>query len=661
MQQGEILDDVVALGGAPLDELCCPFDHGIIIPASTMLTSAGEHLLYYEGRVTFHEARYKHADGTGIPMAIGLAAWKRHRLAGVRHEPGHRSSSVGKQPALCSELVTKPIDLTQVAALGPYYFTVNVGFGGSAPTAANSSSALVAEVLRDCSGGVPDDSSKRSAPIRPLLRAVPVQLDSTSAVLRWRATGGGRKQSSAMLRTARKVRLRFVLCGSAKLYSFTAWRMANADTPTGSEDGSTSTASTGAGESVDGAKAAATLVPLPTPLHDLSAQREARWSNRWADRAAEMNEHAVVYGSCSQEAAPFVEWQETVKRNDFHTPHNLGSCPPIRPIKCAFPVAMAPDGMQPAIDGVGSCKAHCVKTCGSCRYASFSWAKYTCACYERCPWRFLAIGQEVDNTHPELLVDRPVISLVDGDPDPFDYVTFNVHEPSVAAKLKGPPTLRNGSVLRPFPQRLWNTTAEWAADWSRYSATLKAEGLRPYSLMPGAKGKGAGDVRAKAEGSAADEDSGRPVVDGLGENATGVELDERGRLVLGARVGFCGVTAFNAKCEGPTSSSRGAFQLSLLLEGVPVPHDWKVLFATCEQECLRCARCNYITVSRKADDCSWYESCDMDSLHTVWSGFYSKRVRTQDASGGPLNARVPSLAQRLGFGRLGKTRMAGRG
>jgi hypothetical protein len=30
--------------------LCCPFDHGIVLPASNMLTVGGEHLLHYEGR-----------------------------------------------------------------------------------------------------------------------------------------------------------------------------------------------------------------------------------------------------------------------------------------------------------------------------------------------------------------------------------------------------------------------------------------------------------------------------------------------------------------------------------------------------------------------------------------------------------------------------------
>lgn len=45
-------------GVVPLDELCCPFDHGIVIPSSSLLTVQGEHRLYYEGRQGYHEARY---------------------------------------------------------------------------------------------------------------------------------------------------------------------------------------------------------------------------------------------------------------------------------------------------------------------------------------------------------------------------------------------------------------------------------------------------------------------------------------------------------------------------------------------------------------------------------------------------------------------------
>jgi hypothetical protein len=110
-------------------------------------------------------------------MAIGLAVWKRHRLAGVRHEPNLAAApgvrhepnlGVRHEPNLaaapgrqCTEVLTKPLELAQLGADGPFYFTVNVGFGhaeghgsaqdgashatgGAAP--AHGASALFAEV-----------------------------------------------------------------------------------------------------------------------------------------------------------------------------------------------------------------------------------------------------------------------------------------------------------------------------------------------------------------------------------------------------------------------------------------------------------------------------------------------------------------------------------
>ena len=100
-------------------------------------------------------------------MAIGLAVWKRHRLAGVRHEP-NLTAAPGRQ---CTEVLTKPLELAQLGADDPFYFTVNVGFGreprhaeghGSAQDGAShatggaaqarGASALFAEVLMASDG-----------------------------------------------------------------------------------------------------------------------------------------------------------------------------------------------------------------------------------------------------------------------------------------------------------------------------------------------------------------------------------------------------------------------------------------------------------------------------------------------------------------------------
>ena len=66
-------------------------------------------------------------------------------------------------------------------------------------------------------------------------------------------------------------------------------------------------------------------------------------------------------------------------------------------------MAIAPDGLRAAIEGVSDCKRHCAAACPTCKFASFSWAKFACICYERCDVRLLALHQLIDETHPELL------------------------------------------------------------------------------------------------------------------------------------------------------------------------------------------------------------------------------------------------------------------
>ena len=78
VQPDDVDESTRQSGALPLDELCCPFDHGITIPASVVLTVNREHLIYYEGRQGYHEKRYS----PKYPMGIGLATWREHRLAG---------------------------------------------------------------------------------------------------------------------------------------------------------------------------------------------------------------------------------------------------------------------------------------------------------------------------------------------------------------------------------------------------------------------------------------------------------------------------------------------------------------------------------------------------------------------------------------------------
>ena len=59
--------------------------NGVIMPASTFVSHAGLHRLYFEARNSTHETR------RGAPVSIGLAQWRRHRLAGLRRRPGAAS------------------------------------------------------------------------------------------------------------------------------------------------------------------------------------------------------------------------------------------------------------------------------------------------------------------------------------------------------------------------------------------------------------------------------------------------------------------------------------------------------------------------------------------------------------------------------------------
>ena len=222
-------------------------------------------------------------------------------------------------------------------------------------------------------GGGQEQTHSRApsrAPVRSLLRSVPVVDDSTAAVLRWRPTrradssteGPPNTAPSATLSRAIKVQLRFVLCGAAKLFAFTAWKGvppvegavegavvgAVEGAVEGPPDGATifSHGAHGAHHGAHGANrtptaqaeasAAAALgvvtpsapsssnassKPLPTALHAVAEERNlptALWeiagdrmlqaAQRWSDRAAEMAAHATYYGRCDVDVAP-MHWQ----------------------------------------------------------------------------------------------------------------------------------------------------------------------------------------------------------------------------------------------------------------------------------------------------------------------------------------------------------------
>ena len=214
-------------------------------------------------------------------------------------------------------------------------------------------------------GGSQEQTLSRApsrAPVRSLLRSVPVVDDSTAAVLRWRPTRRAGSSSegppdtapSATLPRAIKVQLRFVLCGAAKLFAFTAWKgvppvegpvegavegaqVANWTPTAQAEVTATAQAEVTATAQAEASAAAAlgpkvtpsapsssnaSSKPLPTALHavaeernlptttlwEIAGDRTLRAAQRWSDRAAEMAAHATYYGRCDVDVAP-MHWQ----------------------------------------------------------------------------------------------------------------------------------------------------------------------------------------------------------------------------------------------------------------------------------------------------------------------------------------------------------------
>ena len=53
---------------------------------------------------------------------------------------------------------------------------------------------------------------------------------------------------------------------------------------------------------------------------------------------------------------------------------------------------------------------------------------------------------------------------------------------------------------------------------------------------------------------------------------------------------------------------------------------WPAATAACRKSCLACSRCQYISVSLRWRDCSWYRSCELSRLQTATDGFRSEAV-----------------------------------
>ena len=171
------------------------FDHGIVFPASSFVTpprgargGAGDfHWLFYESRPVRHRDRYS------VPAAIGLARWRRGRLAGIRAVPG------GAQ-ARCGSITTRPLVLPAGGGSWSLRLVVDVDARGG---------SLVAEVLRaggDGGAALPGFAKADGVAV--------AAVDAPDAEVTWRRHRDLRAVGNAT------VQLRFHLCGAAKLFSF---------------------------------------------------------------------------------------------------------------------------------------------------------------------------------------------------------------------------------------------------------------------------------------------------------------------------------------------------------------------------------------------------------------------------------------------------------
>ena len=122
-----------------------------------------------------------------------------------------------------------------------------------------------------------------------------------------------------------------------------------------------------------------------------------------------------------------------------------------------------------------------------------------------------------------------------------------------------------------------------------------------------------GPRRSGGRGSGADKKLTNPPVD----NVTTADS-----WLNGAKKGFCGHTIAGSLHECRTSG-RGSIGLS-----IQAARSLRSAVRVCLNACAKCERCNYITVNPEVRDCSWYATCDMDHLQTVYDGFLSAPVVT---------------------------------
>ena len=144
-------------------------------------------MLYYEGRPVQHEDRWQ------TRATIGVATWARHRIAALTRRP---TLPVGE----CASITTRAFALPAEMSGNGTALTLNAD--ASATGAEISVGVLLADEEKPAAGFEGHRAQVRAA-------------DGPDLPVRW-------TRSLGALRGAR-VRLRLVLCGGARLYSYTVW------------------------------------------------------------------------------------------------------------------------------------------------------------------------------------------------------------------------------------------------------------------------------------------------------------------------------------------------------------------------------------------------------------------------------------------------------
>ena len=113
--------------------------------------------------------------------------------------------------------------------------------------------------------------------------------------------------------------------------------------------------------------------------------------------------------------------------------------------------------------------------------------------------------------------------------------------------------------------------------------------------------------------------------------------------------GYCDTTGFGnaGACENDDKGSFSDVRFH------PKRTTWDSAVKECASRCMQCRRCNYISVSIKWNDCSWFNECDnMRSLHREVVGHRTVRIRDGDDGENNHNEAAAALASAADYASL---------